>query len=91
MINETLIIEQVQQITNTSDFIYYLSKNIFLSSLVVYWLFQFLLTLIIGLSTTWKDRDKFWVIFILTQLIGAIILFFIFIFPVIPQWVSNIW
>ena len=90
MINQTLIQETLKTFDTVSDSIKYLSSEIFLSSIIFYWFFQFLLILIIGLATIKKNREKFWSIFVITQLTGLILLFLIFIFPVIPQLINNI-
>jgi len=90
MINQTLIIKEAIETTTTQDFIISLSNNLFLSSIVIHWLFQFLVILILGTALVKEDKGKFFAIFVFIQLIGAIILFFIFIYPVIPQVISEI-
>lgn len=90
MINQTIIIEQISKLTETSDILKYLSNNIYLPSVVAYWVFQFLLTMIVGYIMVKEDKGKFFAIFIFTQMVGAIILFFIFIYPVIPQILNRL-
>lgn len=89
-INQTIIQETLGTFETVSESIKYLSSEIFLPSVIVYWFFQFLLILIVGLALVRHDRSKFWGIFLLTQLIGLIILFFIFVFPILPQWINKI-
>ena len=90
-INQTLIQETLKTFDTVSESIKYLSSELFLPSVIAYWFFQFLLILIIGLSVIkGKGKEKFWAIFFITQLIGLILLFLIFIFPVIPQLIDKI-
>ena len=72
------------------DFIRTISNKIFLPSVVAYWLMQFIIILLIGLLTVSNDKDTYFIIFIVTQLIGALMLFFIFILPIIPQLINNL-
>ena len=65
--------------------------QLFFPSIIAYYIFQFFLTMILGLIIVRRDRENFWAIFITTQIIGAIVLFFIFIFPIIPQMIAKIW
>ena len=90
MINQTIIQETLKTFDTLSDSIKYLSTELFLPSIIFYWFFQFLLILIIGLATVKKNKEKFWAIFVITQLVGGILLFLIFVFPVIPQMLNKI-
>ena len=90
MINSTQLISDLGQLTTESEIVTHLSNKIFLPSIATYWVFQFLITMIIGYTMIKKDKGKFLAIFILTQLIGAIILFFIFIYPIIPQMLDKV-
>ena len=90
MINAT---QFVNDITNsTTEELLSKSAELFIPSIIAYWLIQFFLTLILGLIfvKTPQGRQNFWVIFIFAQLIGAIILFFIFFFPFVPQILESI-
>ena len=95
MINSTEYISKLVNMTNNNnnidsiDIIQYTSYQLFLPSVLVYWLSQFFLTMIIGMILVRKDKENFWAIFILTQLASLIILFFIFVYPVIPNLLSN--
>ena len=66
------------------------TSNIYLPSMIFYFIFQFLLTMLVGTIFIREDKANFWAVFIFTQLIGVIILFFIFIFPIIPQILDKI-
>jgi hypothetical protein len=90
MINATDIIQGTKNITSQSDFISYTSQKMFVPSILSYWIFQFLLTLIIGMILVRKDKGNFFAIFLLTQLIGGIFLLFIFWFPIIPQFIDKL-
>ena len=72
------------------DFIKTISNSVFLPSIAAYWITQFMIILIIGLLVINKDKDTYFMIFIVTQLISAVILFFIFVLPILPQAISNI-
>ena len=72
------------------DFIRTISIKIFLPSVAAYWLIQFVIILIIGLLVINKDKDTYFVIFVVTQLIGALILFFIFVLPIVPEFINNL-
>jgi len=89
MINATIIINILQNVTSSNEILKTISNTIYIPSIALYWLFQFILTLSLGLIYVRKDLGKFWGIFILTQLIGLIVLFFIFIVPIIPNIVSS--
>ena len=90
MINQTILLEEVGKLVEESEILSYLSYNIYLPSIAFYWVFQFILTMIVGYVFVKEDKGKFFVIFIFTQLIGAIVLFFIFIYPIIPQIINSI-
>ncbi len=90
MINSTQIVTHLMNTTTNSEFIKVASSQIFLKSVVVYWVFQLILTLVIGLALVEKNKGKFWAIFILTQLVGGIILFFTFVFPILPNIMGGI-
>lgn len=82
-LNETAQI--IQSVMNNATIMEYKAiASPFLPSVIVYWLFQFVLTMAIGLIVVKRDLGNFFGIFILTQLIGAVILFFIFMYPVVP-------
>lgn len=84
ILNSTQIIEKVTGITSTSDLIT-AQADVFKTSIIVYFIIQFLITSLLGIILVRKDIEKFWVIFILTQLIGGILLFFTFWLPILPQ------
>ena len=90
MINKTILLEEIGKRTTESDILIYLSNNIYLPSVAFYWVFQFILTMIVGYALVKEDKGKFFAIFIFTQLIGAIVLFLIFVYPVIPGIIDKI-
>lgn len=90
MINQTLIIEELSKLTIEKDILNYISYNIYILPIAAYWLFQFILTMIIGYIFVKEDKSKFFAIFIFTQLIGAILLFFTFIYPVLPPLINGL-
>ena len=90
MINTTDYLSQIQNSTSIDQIIDFSSKQLFLPSIISYWLFQFIITLIIGLALVRENRSNFWAIFILTQVVGLVILTFIFIVPFFPQLLSKI-
>jgi len=90
MINQTLILENAAQQPGVTEFISSLASSVFLKSIVFYWVFQFLVILILGNIFVKKDKGNFWAIFVFIQLIGAIILFFIFIYPIVPQIIERV-
>lgn len=73
----------------TSQQILQYSADNLLPSMIFYWVVLFAITLFVGLFFIEKDKANFWAIFIFTQLVGLLILFFIFVIPIIPQWLSN--
>jgi len=90
MINQTQVLEEAGKQVDVIGFITSLSSNVFLPAITFYWIFQFLIILMLGYIFVKKDRANFFSIFVFIQLIGAIILFFIFIYPVIPQLISEV-
>ena len=90
MVNATLIHEGIANLTNEKEIMTYISNNLYLPSIAFYWIFQFILTMIVGYASVKEDKGKFFAIFIFTQLIGAVILFFIFVYPIIPQFIGRI-
>lgn len=56
----------------------------FVPAVSIAWLGVFILTLLLGMIMIRKDLANFWAIFILTQLILAVALFFTFIYPITP-------
>ena len=89
MLNQTLLIEEIGKRVTENDILTYLSNSIYLPSVAFYWVFQFILTMIVGYIFVKEDKGKFFAIFIFTQLIGGIVLFFIFVFPIIPGLVGK--
>ena len=89
MINQTILSEEIIKKTTELDMLTYISNTIYIPSIVAYWIFQYLLTMIIGYGAVKEDKGKFFAIFIFTQLVGAIILFFIFIYPIIPTFLDR--
>jgi len=85
-----LIKEGALALTDSTEYISHMSSNIFLPSIIFYWIFQFLIILILGNIFVKKDKANFFSIFVFIQLIGAIILFFTFIYPVFPDLLGKL-
>lgn len=84
------IVSKATATPTIGEFIRYISNKVFLPSIATYWIIQFILILLIGLATVREDKDTYFIIFAVTQLIGAVVLFFIFVLPILPQLISRI-
>lgn len=90
MINITQMLGNITASNSTIDTVMQETAKIFLPSILLYVIIMFLLVLLVGAIFIKSDKGNFWAIFIFTQLVGWIILFFIFIFPIIPQFLNKI-
>lgn len=87
--NATVVANAIMNFSTQSDLITYQAKT-FQPSIIAYFLIQLIITSILGLILVKKDFEKFWMIFIFTFLIGGIVLFFTFFFPILPQFLEKI-
>ena len=79
-----------QNITSESDLMIYASKELFLPSIIFAYVVILVLMGGLGLAFIGKDKNNFLAIFIFSILVLGILLFSIFIFPVIPQFIDKI-
>ncbi len=86
--NETKIIAEGINLIGR-DFITHFSFQLFVPTIIFVWIIQFLITLILGMFCVKDDVGRFLAIFVLVQLFSGILLFFSFIYPVIPQMLAN--
>lgn len=86
MINVTGFIEQAGNFT-TDQLITEASREFFLTPIVMYFLLSLILLVAIGMMIveTPQGRKNLWAIIFFTKMIEALILFFTFAIPVIPQ------
>jgi|GEM_PF-5086660 len=89
MINSTQLITELQNLTSQTDIVRK-TADVFIPSVAAIWIFQFIVTLILGMIFVKEDKGKFFSIFIFVQLIVGILYFLTFIFPVLPQLMSRI-
>jgi len=64
--------------------------EVFLPSILIAWSILIILTLIIAACVLKKGWGNFFIIFILPQIVFFVLILFIFVIPVLPNWTSEL-
>lgn len=89
MKNVTEFLIGAQNITTQSELLQYAATELFIPAVIAIFVAVLLLMLIMGAVIIRKDKANFYAIFVFNWLIIAILLFFVFWFPIIPQFLSK--
>ena len=63
--------------------------EVFLPSILIAWTVLIILTLIIAVCVLKKGWGNFFIIFILPQIVFLVLILFIFVIPILPEWTSG--
>jgi len=88
MFNATEIGQQLLNVSNEEAL--KIIGQVFMPSILIAWLITVVLTIIIALCILKKGFNNFFIIFILPNIVFLVLILFIFVIPIIPEWTANL-